>query len=512
MKSVSRSKRALNKWENERLRRMGVMIADKEGDEGFNQRARKHARDYLKHCTCPPEMCKGLLDDSVELALKMHWHVAVAADHCSLVNALPPEPLFQTTLQHVTEMSALLTSLPHATNSSQAKDLSYALDMLRNLAIAVATEKCESTVRADSDVLNADSFKKYEELWKETQHIHGGDYTQSAWNSTTNKEVDALQVKYKAMFLKLQDSMSELLERLDASQSVSTIPYILSEVKAFYSHCLSDIAAFGHQAIADNTDVKEIRDCVNSFRFQLYLVLACHSYNASPRITSMGVPLELCPPEMLQVALDTFSDYAKCLRQVLSNTKGIIPKKSSNINNSNNSNSSNNSNNKTTDNDDEHTGRCVPFCVLIDAMEEAIPQMLIIIKEHPHVLILAKLTNGVERLLFWNTPVAVTAGETNARSYHKLMMIGEHMCQVLGHCYLCHKASSQPTTNNTNNNTNNTNTNTNNDTATATATNTAVVIRACSACHITPYCSTECQSGDWTRHKLVCKQHASFSY
>jgi len=484
---------------------MGLIIADKWGGEGFNQHVRKNARDYLNHCICPPEMCKGLLDNSVELALNMHWHVAAAADHCSLVNAIPPEPLFQTTLQHVTKMSALLTSLPHATSSSQAQDLSYALNMLRNLAIAVATEnKRESTVRADSDLFNADSFKKYEELWKETQHIHGGEYTLSAFNSTAKKEVDALQVDYKAMSLKLQDSMSELLERLDESQSVSTIPHILSEVKAFYSHCLSDIAAFGHQAIADSTDVKEIRECVYSFRLELYLVLACHSYNACPKLTNMDVFVELCPPEMLQAALDKFSDYAKCLRQVLFNTSnGIIPKKSSKSKGNNNENS-NNSNNKTTDNDDEHTGRCVPFCVLIDAMEEAIPQMLKIIKEHPHVLILAKLTNGVERLLFWKTTVAVTAGETNARSYHKLMMIGEHMCQGLGHCYVCHKASSQPTTNTTNSTATTTNTNTN--------TNTAMVIRTCSACHITPYCSRECQSGDWPRHKRVCKLHASFSY
>jgi len=30
-------------------------------------------------------------------------------------------------------------------------------------------------------------------------------------------------------------------------------------------------------------------------------------------------------------------------------------------------------------------------------------------------------------------------------------------------------------------------------------------MKVCSGCHLTPYCSRECQTKDWAAHKVVCK-------
>jgi len=474
---------ALKKWKKEKAKKFGLVNGDKKAGTSFDQHLRRDARDYLALCKGYPVECEGMLKDSVDLALDVHGDVAWAAVQCHFVGALPAEPVYQTILDHITRLCSYLASLRgrHFT-SEQVRIFRFALSKLQKISLVAMDDENGSA---------EERMRVYERLWKQTEHVHHNSNMYECLDSeqALSKDVQYVMRDFGQMSSHQVSSMQRLLPGLDAAShgGPSGVPEILCEVKDFYSRSLSEIAAFAQNVLSDKRRDIGVQDYVYMYRFMSYVGLAFNSLNYSILLESPLSDLILQKMQCEEVG-ETSSDQYNCIVQILSNR---LPKDPST-----------NSNSKIKCNgeeEDEKRGSCVSFSLLIDAMEEAVPHMVRILKQHPHSLTLAKITIGTESLLNMKD-LTIHAGETDARSYHKWMIVYEHMCQVLGQCSLCHKGTQPNSTTTTNNNNNN-----NNNTP-------GVGVKACSACHIAVYCSTECQCGDWPRHKLVCKLHASFSY
>jgi len=302
----------------------------------------------------------------------------------------------------------------------------------------------------DNEASSVESMEQYKRLWRETKDIHG-------FNEFPEPEDFAIrdELMMNAMSIEHNDSLDHLLEHLNAPQSSSTVPNMLSEIKAFYSRCFADIATFGQDALSHGGDLLQYEITHSEIlleRFNLYLQLAMHL-----------------------LLLDQSSDNSP--------------------NNTNNNNSNSNNINTINANDnDKKKEYYLAFSELTDSItEEATTHILRIIKECPQMF----MSDKSQDILLIVNLIPKSVQETNARSYHSWMIVGEVICQAMGHCYVCHKASPQLTTNTT--------------TSSNTTTATSTTVKACSACHVVPYCSSECQRADWSRHKLVCKQHASLS-